>query len=141
MRDGLNKVFLIGRIGQQPELKGNNDSVLVFSLATTERYKDREGEWKDRTEWHKIVVFGNRAAGLYKILGSGMPLFIEGKNQTRSWEDNDGNKRYTTEVVARDVKLLGSKKDNSGRREDDGYGDYEGPSGGADQFDESDIPF
>lgn len=134
MREGVNKVILLGRIGRQPEMKGENNSILTFSVATPERYKDRDGNWQDKTEWHNVVVFGKRAEGLYSFLDKGMPVYIEGKNQTRSWEDREGGKRYTTEVIVRDIKVLQSKKD----RQENGHDDR---GGGDPGFDDADIPF
>jgi single-strand DNA-binding protein len=136
MAEGLNRVYLIGNLGQQPELRftGNNNPVLSLRLATNERFKDRDGNWKDRTEWHTVVVWGKRAEGLAKILEKGTQLCIEGRLQTRQWEDRQGEKRYTTEVVARDVLLLGRKGGQERRDEGGGYeqssGGYGGPGGG-----------
>jgi len=109
MAEGLNKVMLIGNIGQQPELRetGSGQSVMSIRLATNERFKDKDGEWQDRAEWHTVVVWGNRAVGLNKVLQKGTNIYVEGKLQTREWEDKDGNKRFTTEVLSRQVLLLG----------------------------------
>lgn len=135
MREGLNKAMLMGYIGKNPEKREfQSGTVLNFSLATTERYKDRDGVWQDRTEWHNIAVWGKRAEGLSKILEKGMPIYIEGKIQTRSWDDREGKKRYMTEIIARDVKLLGNKKD---RRDDGYYRNDDGDPG----FNDEDIPF
>ena len=131
MKDGVNKVILIGRIGKEPELKElENSTLLKFSLATGESYKSKKtDQWEQSTEWHNIVVWGPRAQGLSKILRKGEPLYIEGKITTRSWEGNDGVKRYMTEIIARDVKLLGSKS-SSGQEQN-----------APDEFSDSDIPF
>ncbi len=147
MANGLNKVMLIGNLGQPPELRYTQSSqaVLNFSLATNEGFKNRDGEWQSRTEWHKVTVWGKRAEGLNKILQKGTQLFVEGRLQTRAWEDKQGQKRYTTEVVAQDVKLLGSRSGNGERRDEPpapSGGDYAGGSyGGADEFLDEDIPF
>jgi single-strand DNA-binding protein len=98
---GINKAILIGRLGSDPETRYTPSGVAVsnFNIATSEEWKDKDtGEKKDRTEWHRIVAWNK--------LG-------EGRIQTRSWEDKDGNKRYTTEIVATDVQFLGSKNENS----------------------------
>jgi len=139
MKNGLNKVMLIGNVGRDPEKKElpSGSTLLNFSVATNESFKNKEGEWQDRTEWHNIVVWGKRAEGLSKILSKGMPLYIEGKLQTRSWEDRDGNKRYMTEVVAWDIKLLGSKGGSKGSSTNRGNEEYGGDPG----FSEDDIPF
>jgi len=91
---------------------------MTMRLATNERYKNNEGEWTDRTEWHSVVVWGKRAEGLAKVVTKGTHLFIEGKLQTREWTDKEGNKRFTTEVVARNVLLLGAKQNGGGNRSD-----------------------
>ena len=111
MAEGLNRVYLIGNLGQNPELRftQSNQPVLSLRLATNERFKNRDGEWQDRTEWHTIVVWGRRAEGLSKILSKGSQLCVEGRLQTRNWEDRQGQKRYTTEIVAREIILLGRR--------------------------------
>jgi single-strand DNA-binding protein len=148
MAEGLNKVMLIGNLGQQPELRhtGSGQGVLSLRLATNERFKTRDGEWTDRTEWHTVVVWGKRAEGLAKVVDKGTHLYIEGKLQTRQWEDKQGQKRYTTEVVARQVLLLGRKggggNGNGGAPppgDDDYGGGYDGGGGG--DFTDDDIPF
>ena len=148
MAEGVNKVLLIGNLGQQPELRStqSGQSVLTLRMATNERYKNRDGEWQDRTEWHSVVVWGKRAEGLNKIVGKGTHLYIEGRLQTRKWEDQQGQTRYTTEVVARDVKLLGRKGDGGSDHNggapppnDDDYGGGGGCGGG--NFSDYDIPF
>jgi single-strand DNA-binding protein len=160
MPEGLNRVYLIGNIGQQPELRftKSNQPVLSLRLATNERWKDRDGNWKDRTEWHTVVVWGKRAEGLAKILAKGTQLCIEGRLQTRNWEDRNGQKRYTTEVVAREVVLLGRRGGQERGESQGGYeqsqggyggdGGYQGDSGGYSDgqnsgggVDEDELPF
>lgn len=112
----LNKVLLIGNLGKDPELRktGSGTPVVNFPIATTERWKNNEtGEWNEKTEWHNIVVWGKQGENCHQYLGKGRPVYVEGRLQTRSWEDKDGNKRYTTEVVAQSVKFLGSRQDAS----------------------------
>lgn len=106
---GLNKVILIGNLGADPELKYSQGgaAILRLRLATTERFANKNGERQERTEWHTVSMFGARAEGLAKHLSKGQTIYIEGRLQTRSWEDKDGNKRYSTEVVANDLLFLG----------------------------------
>jgi len=148
MAEGLNKVLLIGNVGQVPELRSTagGQSVMTIRMATNERYKNKDGEWTDRTEWHTIVVWGKRAEGLSKILQKGTHLYIEGKLQTRQWDDKEGQKRYTTEIVAREVLLLGKKDANGGGGRSDGPpppsdDSYNGGGGGGGDFNDDDIPF
>jgi single-strand DNA-binding protein len=110
---GVNKVILIGNLGKDPELRytPGNQAVASFSLATTERWRDRDGNPQDRTEWHNIVVWGRQAEIAKEYLSKGRQVYIEGRIQTRSWEDKDGNKRYTTEVIAQRLNFLGSRAD------------------------------
>jgi len=150
MAEGVNKVLLIGNLGQQPELRftKSEQAVLSLRIATNERFKNRDGEWQDRTEWHTVVVWGRRAEGLNKVVKKGTHLYIEGRLQTRSWEDKQGQKRYTTEVVAKEVVLLGRKGESGGgdgpppHGDGDGYGGgYGGGGGGGGDFSDDDIPF
>lgn len=110
----LNKVMLIGRVGKNPEIKQISDTrkAAQFSLATTEKYKDRNGEVKENTEWHNIVAFDKTAELVERYVTSGMQLYIEGKLRTRSWEDKDGNKRYVTEVLVGNMQFLDGKKED-----------------------------
>ena len=108
---GVNKVILLGFTGKDPELRylPNGTAVCNFSLATSETWKDSDGEKKDRTEWHSLVAFGKLAEICGEYLSKGSKIYIEGKIQTRQWDDKDGNKRYTTEIVAREMKMLSPK--------------------------------
>lgn len=117
----LNKVMLIGNVGKDPEIRyldGNSTSgnakVATFPLATSERYKDRNGNLQENTEWHNIVAWRNLADIIEKNVKKGTQIFIEGKLHTRSWTDQSGNKRYTTEIVADNLQLLGKRSDNPG---------------------------
>jgi single-strand DNA-binding protein len=105
----VNKVILVGNLGKDPELRYTpaGAAVATFSLATSERYKDKSGEWVDKTEWHNIVAWRNLAEICGKYLHKGKQIYIEGKIQTRSYEDRDGNKRYITEIVADQMQMLG----------------------------------
>ena len=114
--EGLNRVILAGNIGSEAELhftQGGN-AVLNIRLATNESWLDRDGQRQERTEWHSCSVFGKRAEALSKILRKGMPLLVEGRLQTSSWEDKEGVKRYRTDVIATNLVLLGSRKDGDG---------------------------
>jgi len=110
MSEGLNKAVLIGNLGSDPELKftQGGQAVLRFRLATTESYPGKTGEREERTEWHTIVVWGKRAEPLNRILSKGRTVWVEGRIQTRSWEANDGSKRYATEINASNVGLVGA---------------------------------
>lgn len=107
----INKVILVGRLGAAPELKSTQkgEKLANFSVATSEKWVDKSGESKESVEWHKIVCFGGLAETCGKYLQKGMQVYIEGKLQTRSWEDKDGEKRFTTSVVANVVRFLDSK--------------------------------
>ena len=133
MANGLNRAFLMGNLGQTPELRytQSGQGVLSIRMATNERFKNKDGEWQDKAEWHSVVVWGKRAEALSKILQKGSPIMVEGRLQTRKWEDKEGTTRYTTEVVAREVLLLGRKGDSNGPpppEDEYGYGD-DGGSG------------
>ena len=107
----INKAILIGRLGKDPEARYTPDGTMVtnFNLATDEQWKDKNGEKVQKTEWHRIVTFGKLAEICGNYLAKGKLVFIEGRIQTRSWEDKDGVKRFTTEIVASDMKMLDSK--------------------------------
>lgn len=115
----LNKVMLIGNVGRDPEIRylegtTGNTKVATFTLATTERYRDRGGEFRENTEWHNIVAWRNSADVAEKFIRKGTQLYIEGRLRTRSWTDQTGAKRYTTEVQVDNLQLLGKKNDNPG---------------------------
>ena len=107
----LNKVMLIGRLGQDPEVRytQSNTAVATLSLATSERYKDGNGEQQERTEWHRVVAWGRLAEICQQYLHKGSLIYVEGPLQTRSWEDNQGQKRYTTEIKALQMTMLDSR--------------------------------
>lgn len=113
MAGTVNKVILIGRLGKDPELKYTPSGVPVakFSLATDEVFKDRSGEQQRRTEWHNIVAWSKLAEICGEYLTKGKQVYIEGRIQSRQWEDQSGNKRTSYEIIARDMKMLGSKAD------------------------------
>lgn len=109
MARGVNKVILIGNLGADPEVRytTNGTAVVQISIATTERVPAGEGNWEDKTEWHRVVAFGKTAENCGNYLSKGRQVYIEGRLQTRQWEDQQGIKRYTTEIIAREVQFLG----------------------------------
>ncbi len=115
----VNRVFLVGRLGRDPEQRFTSSGTPVtnFSMATDERWKDQSGERQTRTEWHQIVVWGRLAEICSQYLNKGKLVFIEGRLQTREWDDRDGNRRRTTEIVASDMQMLGSRSEEQGMRE------------------------
>jgi len=137
----VNKALIIGNLGQDPEIKytQSGSPVANLSVATSERWKDKNtGEQKEQTEWHRVVVFGRLAEIAEQYLKKGSKVFIEGKIQTRDWEDAEGNKKYTTEVVAREMTMLDSRAstDSSASSSDNSAKD----AAKDDNFEE-DIPF
>ena len=138
---GINKVILIGRLGSDPEVRYTPSGVAVanFSVATSEEWKDKDsGEKKERTEWHRIVAWRRLGEICGEYLSKGRQVYVEGRIQTRSWDDKDGNKKYMTEIVASDIQFLGSRDmSGSGRSSGGGGGDFQGGPGPEDD----DIPF
>ena len=112
----VNKVILIGNLGRDPEVRFTQGGTPVanFTMATTERWNDPSGEKKERTEWHRIVVWGKQAEVAAEYLKKGRSVYVEGSLQTREWTDRDGNKRYTTEVRAQRIQFLGGRPDDRG---------------------------
>src|SRR5881394_2859211 len=140
----VNKVILIGNLGADPELKytPTNRPVCNLSLATNEVFKDKSGQRQERTEWHRVTVWGESAENCSKYLAKGRTVYIEGRLQTRSWDDKEGKKRYSTEVVADRVVFLGSGSGDKGRSNGwpaAGAGEEPppGPAGASDE----DLPF
>jgi len=112
----VNKVILVGNLGADPEMRYTQSGTAVanFRLATSERWTDKAGEKQERTEWHRIVAFGRLAEICGEYLTKGRQVYVEGRLQTRSWDDKEGQTRYTTEIVAREMKMLGQRGDASG---------------------------
>ncbi len=112
---GVNKVILVGRLGADPEIRytPSGSAVANFNIATSENWKNKDGQREEKTEWHKIVAFGRLAEICGEYLSKGKQIYIEGRLQTRSWEDKDGNKRWSTEVVANNMQMLGSPSGSS----------------------------
>ena len=121
MAKGVNKVFLLGRLGKDPEMRATQGGTTVanFTLATSDRQKDAQGNWQDHTEWHNLVAFQRTAEIVRDYCKKGSQIFVEGKIQTRSWEDKEGQKKYRTEILVNDLSLLDSK--GSGGGEGGGY--------------------
>ena len=145
---GVNKVILVGRLGRDPELRYTPDGTAVanFSVATSDEWKDRNtGEKRERTEWHRIVAWRRLAEICGEYLSKGREVYIEGSLQTREWTDKEGQKRYTTEILARDMQMLGPKPGGAGAGPA-AAGPYDqGPAPKASQdyqeVPEDDIPF
>jgi single-strand DNA-binding protein len=113
----LNKVMLIGNVGKDPEIRHleHDVSVVTLPVATSERFKDRNGNVKEQTEWHNVVFWRNLAEIVEKYVRKGSQVFIEGRLRTRNWEDQSGQKRYTTEIVADTMRLLGRRPDSDNK--------------------------
>ena len=150
MSEGLNRVLLIGNLGQDPELRHTQggQAILNLRIATNESYLNRDGERQEKTEWHTVIIWGKRGEALSKFLTKGKQIFVEGRLQTRFWEDKQGAKRYSTEVVATDIILLGGASRGGGQRTS--YDDAPAPTGdegasrssvGETRTDDDDIPF
>jgi single-strand DNA-binding protein len=112
----VNKVILIGNLGADPEMRStpNGQQVVTLRLATNERWTTRDGQQNERTEWHRVVVWGKQAEICNEYLRKGRQVYIEGRIQTREWQDKEGQKRYTTEIVAQTVQMLGSRPGGEG---------------------------
>lgn len=123
MAEGMNRVMLIGNVGQDPELRftQNGQAILNLRMATTETFLDSNKERQERTEWHTVTMWGKRGESLSKFIGKGSQLCVEGRLQTRSWEDKQGNKRYSTEVTATNIILLGSKDKSKQEKYDEDW--------------------
>ena len=132
----VNKVIVLGNLGKDPELRHlpNGDAVCNFSLATTESWKDKDGNKQDKTEWHNVVIFRKLAEIAGEYLKKGRPVYIEGRLQTRKWQDKEGKDRYTTEIVADQMQMLGSRDEAKEVAKP-----TQAPTGFEDM--ESDIPF
>jgi len=131
----VNKVILVGRLGRDPETRytGSGQAVANFSVATDESYKDRNGERQKRTEWHKIVVWGKQAEIAQQYLKKGSLIFIEGRIQSREWQDKEGQKRTSFEIVATNFRMLGGRAESAAA----GAGGAGAAPRGGDDFDQS----
>jgi single-strand DNA-binding protein len=146
MSKSVNKVILVGNVGKDPEVKYTPSGVPVgkFSLATDERFKDKSGEWQERTEWHNIIAWQRLAEVVGEFVSKGSKVYVEGKLQTSSWEDRQtGEKKYRTEIVARDLVLLGPRDNGNGAHPAASHKAEELESADAEpgQIVDEDIPF
>ncbi len=139
----LNKVMLIGNLGKDPEVRftASGQAVASFSLATSEKFKGKSGEWEERTEWHNITLWGKLAEIAGEYLSKGKTIYVEGRLQTRKWQDKSGNDRYTTDIVGDKMQMLSAKGERSGGGDTSpapktGGASYEEPP-----FQDDDIPF
>jgi single-strand DNA-binding protein len=136
MAKSVNKVFLLGNVGKDPEIRSSASGVMIatFTLATSDRQKDAQGNWQDRTEWHNLVAFTRTAEIIRDYVKKGSKLYVEGKIQTRSWDDKEsGAKRYRTEIIVNDLSLLSGREEGSGSG---GYSRAASSSGSTASFDQ-----
>lgn len=149
---GVNKVILIGNLGADPELRYTQSQMAVVTLrvATSERRKGADGQWAEHTEWHSVVAFGKTAENCSQFLAKGRSIYVEGRLQTRKWQDKNGNDRYTTEIVASTIQFLGGKGEGAPTRgaaasapASDESASFSGDTGAPApvSFDDDDIPF
>ncbi len=150
---GVNKVILVGNLGRDPEVRytKSGQAVASFSLATSESWKGKDGNREEKTEWHRIVAWGKLGEICGEYLNKGKQVYIEGRLQTREWDDKDGNKRSTTEIVASNMTMLGqaggganqgySGNAPSGSSAPSSSSDSLNNSGGGNEFEDDDIPF
>ena len=133
MAKSVNKVILLGNVGKDPEIRSTPGGTMVanFSLATSDRFQDQQGNWQDRTEWHNLVAFKRTAEIIRDYVKKGSKLYVEGKIQTRTWDDKDGVKHYKTEILVNDLSLLSGREEGSG-----GYSRSASSSSSAASFDQ-----
>ena len=138
----LNKVMLIGNLGKDPEVRftASGQAVASFSLATSEKFKGKSGEWEERTEWHNITLWGKLAEIAGEYLSKGKTIFVEGRLQTRKWQDKSGNDRYTTDIVGDKMQMLSPKGEKSGG-DNSTAPKNNSPSYEEPPFQDDDIPF
>ena len=145
MSRGVNKVILVGNLGQKPEMRytATQTAVANLSIATTESWKDKEsGENRDKTEWHRVVFFGNLAEIAEKYLDKGSSVYIEGKIQTRKWQDKEGKDRWTTEVIGNQLTMLGSRNTSESSMQSNNSSDTPFPEDDSGPgLTDDDIPF
>lgn len=144
MASGVNKVLLIGRLGGDPEVRytSNGGAVANFTLATNESWTDKSGQKQERTEWHKVVVWGKLGELCGQYLSKGRQAYVEGRLQTRDWTDKEGNKRYTTEIVAQNVQFLGGGAERGASNNDyAGSSDFAPSTAGSGPVAEDEVPF
>ena len=145
MARGVNKVILVGNLGQKPEMRytQTNTAVATLSIATSESWKDKDsGEQREKTEWHRVVFFGKLAEIAEQYLDKGSQLYVEGKLQTRKWQDKEGNDRYTTEILGNEMNMLGGRQSfGDGGAYDQSQPASQSAPSQASQISEEDIPF
>ena len=127
MAKGVNKVLLLGNVGKDPEIRASQGGMTIasFTLATADRQKDQGGQWTDKTEWHNLVAFGRTAEIVRDYVKKGTQVFVEGKIQTRSWDDKEsGQKKYRTEILVNEMSLLGGRGDSAGAGGGERQGSY-----------------
>ncbi|MCK5127403.1 MAG: single-stranded DNA-binding protein [candidate division Zixibacteria bacterium] len=138
----VNKAILIGNLGSDPELRytAGGQAVANFNIATTEKWRDKDGQMQENTEWHRIVLWARQAEIAKEYLKKGSAVYIEGRIQTRSYEDKDGNKRYTTEIVGQRMQFLGGRGSGGGGMDNGPSDPPPAPPGNIDSEDD-DLPF
>ena len=139
----VNKVILVGNLGKDPEVRftGGGRAVCKFPLATSETWNDAEGHRQERTEWHNIVCFGHQAEFVGEYIKKGRKVAVRGKLQTRKWQDKEGNDRYTTEIVAEDVKALDKKQEGGESKSEEKPAPRKSAPKKSDDDLDDDIPF
>ncbi|MBI3178226.1 MAG: single-stranded DNA-binding protein [Deltaproteobacteria bacterium] len=148
----VNKVILIGRLGADPEVRytPSGTAVANFRIATSENWTDKQGQRQERTEWHRIVAWSKLAELVGEYLSKGRQVYVEGRLQTRAWDDRDGNKRYSTEVQAREITFLGGRGEGAGERKPSEPGSEAAPAAagqeagydyGPPPMNDDDVPF
>jgi single-strand DNA-binding protein len=143
MAGGVNKAILLGNLGRDAEMRytPGGMAIATLNLATTERRKDKDGNWQDKTEWHRVIIMGKTAETLQEYLIKGKQLYIEGKIQYRQWDDKEGNKRYTTEILGDRVVLLGGGGAGGGSRAPRAEADQAQSPVEPSELTDDDIPF
>ena len=129
---GVNKVILVGNLGNDPEVRymPNGNAVANLSLATSESWKDQQGQMQERTEWHRLTMYRRLAEVAGEYLKKGSQIYVEGKLQTRKWQDNQGQDKYTTEIIVDQMQMLGGRGDGANQGQGGGQGQYGNGGGG-----------
>lgn len=141
---GINKVFLLGNLGSDPDIRYTRagNQIANLSMATGKKFKDKDtGEWTERTEWHRVVLFGQLAEFAGEYLKKGARIHIEGELRTRKWQDQEGNDRYTTNIIAQQVLMLNKRENQDSGTEDANTASHESQSEQQEEFIDDDIPF
>lgn len=143
MACGVNKAIILGNLGNDPDMRytSSGSAVANITIATSETWKDKEsGEKQEKTEWHRVSAFGKLAEIIGEYLRKGSQVYIEGRIQTRKWQDKDGNDRYTTEIIANELQMLGGKNNNDEQPQQNATPQDSSPAVASNDFDD-DIPF